>query len=33
LKGFERNGWLRLHRGWIEIVDEPALKSVARPHV
>jgi len=33
LKEFERNGWVRLHRGWIEIVDEPALKSVAAPRV
>lgn len=33
LKGFERNGWVKLHRGWIEIVDEPALKNVAGAHM
>lgn len=33
LKGFERNGWVRLHRGRIELVDEPALRTIADPRV
>jgi CRP/FNR family transcriptional regulator len=32
LKNFERNGWVKLHRGWLEIRDEPALKAlIERP--
>lgn len=27
LKEFERRGWLKLHRGSIEIIDEPALNA------
>jgi CRP/FNR family transcriptional regulator, anaerobic regulatory protein len=30
LKEFERNDWVKLHRGWIEIKDEPALKALIR---
>ncbi|MCC6206906.1 MAG: Crp/Fnr family transcriptional regulator [Gammaproteobacteria bacterium] len=28
LKHFEHNGWVRLHRGWIEVVDEMALRAL-----
>lgn len=30
LKEFEHNGWVTLHRGWIEIRDEPALKDLIK---
>lgn len=30
LKSFERNGWVKLHRGWIEIKDEPSLKTLIK---
>ena len=29
LKEFERQGWVRLHRGWIEISDKNALRELA----
>ncbi len=29
LKDFERHGWVRLHRGWIEITDSNALRELA----
>ena len=29
LKEFERQGWVRLHRGWIEIADKNALRELA----
>jgi CRP/FNR family transcriptional regulator len=31
LKEFERLGWLRLHRGHIEILDRPAIAALADP--
>lgn len=30
LKGFEQQGWVKLHRGWIEIIDRGHLRSLAK---
>jgi len=29
LKDFEHHGWVRLHRGWIEITDKDALRELS----
>jgi CRP/FNR family transcriptional regulator len=30
LKGFEQQGWVKLHRGWIEIIDRRQLRDLER---